>query len=258
MILAAFGNDWRATLNVFAGLFVVLTITWMILGRERRTPEHPGRQEPLQIRETGVVRGALGYRDLWVQGFGFVGATLCWSAFLAFYPTLMLNTHQISLQWSGAILALGVFVGGVAGLGLGYVVMNKGHGKLILQVMGILMPVTYLGMTMTGSIPILIGLTLLNGVAWGFWPILFTVPYDLPGIRPRQVAVAVAFTMMMSSVGTALGPLAAGLLHQALGDLQQTLFIISFTGLSLTAAGVLLRTGTHANLEEPAAVATAD
>jgi len=257
-MLAAFGNDWRATLNVFAGLFVVLTISWMILGRERRTPEHPGRQEPQQNQETGVVRGALGYRDLWVQGFGFVGATLCWSAFLAFYPTLMLNTYQLSLQWSGAILALGVFVGGAAGLGLGYVVMNKGHGKLILQVMGILMPMTYLGMIMTGSIPILIGLTLLNGVAWGFWPILFTVPFHLPGIRPRQVAVAVAFTMMMSSIGTALGPLAAGLLQQSLGDLQQTLFIISFTGLSLTAAGIFLRTGTHSNVEEPAEVAPAD
>ncbi len=219
-ILAAFGNDWRATLNVFAWLFVGLTVSWMILGRERRAPGHTRRQDLQEIRESGVVMGALAYRDLWVQGFGFVGATLCWSAFLAFYPTLMLNTYQLSLQWSGAILALGVFVGGAAGLGLGYVVMKKGHGKLILQVLGILMPVTYLGMIMTGSIPILMVLTLLNGVAWGFWPILFTVPFYLPGIRPRQVAVAVAFTMMMSSVGIALGPLAAGLLQQALGDLQ--------------------------------------
>ena len=263
-ILAAFGDDWRSTLNVFAGLFVLLTIAWMVFGRERRLPEQTSAQGPQGQqnlrggRETGVVRGALAYRDLWVQGFGFVGATLCWSAFLAFYPTLMLNTYQLSLHWSGAILALGVFVGGAAGLGLGFIVMNKGHGKVILQILGILMPVTYVGMIMTGSIPILIGLTLLNGVAWGFWPILFTVPFHLPGIRPRQVAVAVAFTMMMSSIGTALGPLTAGLLQQALGDLQQTLVIISFTGLSLTAAGVLLRTGTHANVEEPIEVAPAD
>ncbi len=257
-ILAAFGDDWRATLNVFAGLFVVLSVSWMILGKERRTPEHTRLQNPQESRETGVVLSALGYRDLWVQGFGFVGATLCWSAFLAFYPTLMLNTYQLSLQWSGAILALGVFVGGAAGLGLGYVVMNKGHGKFILQVLGILMPGTYLGMIMTGSIPILIVLTLLNGVAWGFWPILFTVPFHLPGIRPRQVAVAVAFTTMMSSVGIALGPLTAGLLQEAMGNLQQALSIISLTGLSLTAAGMFLRAGTLVNVEEPAGVAPAN
>jgi predicted MFS family arabinose efflux permease len=249
-ILAAFGYDWRATLNVFAGFFVVLTLSWMIWGRERKNPEQTGPQEPQETRETGVVRGALGFRDLWVQGFGFVGATLCWSAFLAFYPTLMLNTYQLSLHWSGAILALGVFAGGTAGLGLGYIVMKKGHGKLILQILGILMPVTYLGMIMTGSIPILIILALLNGVAWGFWPILFTVPFHLPGIQPRQVAVAVSVTMMMSSIGTALGPLSAGLFQQALGDLQQALFIISFSGFSLTAAGIFLRTGTQAQVED--------
>ena len=257
-MLVAFGNDWRSTLNVYAWLFVALTVSWMILGRERPTPEQARRPERQEIRESGVVLGALGHRDLWVQGFGFVGATLCWSAFLAFYPTLMLNTYQLSLQWSGAILALGVLTGGAAGLGLGYVVMKKGHSKIILQVMGIIMPVTYLGMILTGSIPILIALTILNGVAWGFWPILFTVPFHLPGIRPRQVAVAVSFTLMMSSIGTALGPLIAGLLQQALGDLQQTLFFISFTGLSLTAAGIFLRTGIQANAEEPAVVATAD
>lgn len=178
------------------------------------------------------------------------------SAFLAFYPTPMLNNYQLSLQWSGSILALGVLVGGAAGLGLGYVVMKKGHGKFILQVLGILMPVTYLEMIMTGSIPVLIGLSLLNGVAWGFWPILFTVPFHLPGIRPRQVAVA--FTMMMSSVGTALGPLTAGLLQQVLGDIQQTLFILSFTGLTLTVAGIFLRTGTQASVERPAKAAAGD
>ena len=257
-ILVAFGDDWRATLNVFAGLFVVLTIAWMILGKERRTPESASQQDPHALREINLVRGALGHRDLWIQGFGFVGATLCWSAFLAFYPTLMLDTYQVSLQWSGAILARGVFVGGAAGLWLGFIVMNKGHGNFILQVLGILMPVTYLGMIMTGSIPILIGLTLLNGIAWGFWPILFAVPFHLPGIRPRQVAVAVAFTMMMSSVGTALGPLTAGLLQQVLGDIQQTLFILSFTGLTLTVAGIFLRTGTQASVERPAKAAAGD
>jgi len=257
-ILAAFEDDWRSTLNVFAGLFVVLTVLWMTFGKERPIPSPANQQGTPGVREPGVVQGALAYRDLWIQGFGFVGATLCWSAFLAFYPTLMLDTYQLSLQWSGAILALGVFVGGAAGLVMGYIVMNKGYGKLILQILGILMPVTYLGMIITGSIPILIVLTLINGVAWGFWPILFTVPFHLPGIKPRQVAVAVAFTMMMSSTGTALGPLCAGLLQQMLGDLQQTLFILSFTGLSLTAAGILLRTGTQPNIQDSPEAAPAD
>ena len=63
-----------------------------------------------------VIKGALGYRDLWIGGLGFVGATMSFGAFLAFYPTLMLEEFDISLRLTGGILALGVIVGGVGGL----------------------------------------------------------------------------------------------------------------------------------------------
>ena len=46
--------------------------------------------------------------------------------------------------------------------------------------------------------------------------------------------------------------------QEALGDLQQTLFILSVTGLSLTAAGIFLRTGTQPNVKETAEPAPAD
>ncbi len=237
-ILAAFGDNWRATLNTFAGLFTVLLVLWILLGRERRTTEQRPRE---LIRDFGVVRGALGYRDLWIVGLGFLGANFAWSAFLSFYPSLMLHTYGVALTWSGAILAVGVLVGGGVGLWFGVLVMKGGNTKGFLRVLGVLMAVTYVAMTVTGNIPALMVLTILNGVAWGFWPLLFTVPFHLPGIRPRELAVSVAFTMMMTSCGGALGPLAAGFLQEALGDVRQTLVIISFTSLSLTAAGFLLR-----------------
>ena len=41
---------------------------------------------------------------------------MAWSAFLSFYPTMMFDTYEISLRWTGAILAVGVFVGGATGL----------------------------------------------------------------------------------------------------------------------------------------------
>jgi MFS family permease len=55
------------------------------------------------------------------------------------------------------------------------------------------------------------------------------------------VAVGLAFTTMMTSGGIALGPLITGFLQESLGDLRLALLIVSFSGLSLTAAGVLLR-----------------
>ena len=240
-ILSSLGNDWRSTLRSLGGLFVVLSILWVALGRDkgdRKRPEPDVSQE--EPEESGRVWGTLSYRDLWVGGLGFLGATLAWSAFLSFFPTLMLDRYGLSLSWSGAMLAVTVFVGGFTGLGFSYAVMVTDRGKEILQILGVLMAGTYAGMALTGSIPLLIALSLVNGIAWGFWPILFTIPFRLPGIRPRQVAVGLAFTTMMTSGGIALGPLITGFLQESLGDLRQALMIVSFTALSLTAAGSVL------------------
>ena len=239
-ILGAIGDDWRVMLRIFATYFAVLTVLWTVLGRERVTTEYLKREVP---RETGLLRGALNYRDLWVGGVGFMGATLAMSSFISFWPTLMLDTHHVSLAWSGTALAIDVFAGGAIGLVVGYIVMVRNNGKFFLKALGLLMATTYVGMTFVASVPFLLALAFLNGAAWGFWPILHTVPFQLPGIRPREVAVALAFTAMMISGGIALGPLIAGFLQEALGDLRLTLLIISFTPLSLSIAGILLRVG---------------
>ena len=237
-ILSSAGDNWRTVFYAFGVLFMLLTFLWLVLGRDRLTQEYRKREVP---RKAGLLRGALTYRDLWVSGFGFLGATLAWSAFLTFFPTLMLDTYEVSLQSSGIVLAVGILVGGISGLGVGYTVMTVGKRKGILLALGILMTGTYVGMTLVGSIALLAFLSFLNGIAWGFWPILHTVPFQLPGIRPREVAVALAFIVTMMSVGTALGPLVTGFLQEFLGDLRPALLIISFAALSLSAAGTLLR-----------------
>ena len=119
-----------------------------------------------------------------------------------------------------------------------YIASNTNNGKRLLQATGLLMVGTYAGITTTGSFAILVPLSILNGMAWSCWPILMTVPFRLPGIRPREVAVALAFIMMSISGGNAAGPLVAGFAQEALGgDVRLTLFLLSFSGISLTVAG---------------------
>ena len=105
------------------------------------------------------------------------------------------------------------------------------------------MAATFAAMTMTGSIPALLALTFVNGIAWGFWPVLYSVPFNLSGIRPREIAVSLAFIQMMSSAGITLGPLVTGLLQELTGDLRLVLMVISFASLSLCAAGLTMRHG---------------
>ena len=238
VILDLTNGDWRATLRIFGLYFAGVTLLWTLVGRERT---NVADQDVVAEKGLDVVKGALGHRDLWIGGLGFAGATMSFGAFLAFYPTLMLEEFDISLRLSGMILALGVVVGGIGGIGIAWAASTHGREGNYLQVLGILMICTNLGMVLTGSVPALFVLSFFNGVAWAFFPILVTVPFHLPGIRPRELAVAFAFTMMMTSVGTSLGPLFTGYLQEGLDDLKMALFLISFTSISLILAGSTLR-----------------
>ena len=90
-------------------------------------------------------------------------------AFLAFYPTLMLEEYDISLRLSGGILALGVIVGGMGGMVIAWAASATGREKNFLQILGLLMIGTNLGMVLTGSMPALFVLSFFNGVAWAFF-----------------------------------------------------------------------------------------
>ena len=237
-ILSAFGNDWRSTFRAFGILMGALTLLWMLLGKERVRQEASGHRD---ARETRILRGALGYRDLWLGGFGFLGPTMAFSAFVSFYPTLMLENYDVSLRWSGAILALGVLVGGVTGLGIGYAAARRSKEKPFLLALGALMAGTYVAMLLTGSIPVLMFVSFFNGLSWAFFPILITVPFLLPGIRPREMAIALSFTIMVTSLGSSLGPLITGYIQEVTGDLRLSLLIISFPALSLCVAGLTIR-----------------
>ncbi|MEC8890985.1 MAG: hypothetical protein VX426_04550, partial [Chloroflexota bacterium] len=66
------------------------------------------------------------------------------------------------------------------------------------------------------------------------------VPFHLEGIRPREIAVAVAVVMSMASLGSSIGPTLTGYLQETQGSLQVALRIISLSPLTLVVAGALL------------------
>ena len=154
---------------------------------------------------------------------------------------------------------MGIFVGGVCGLGFGWLVMVSDQGRTVLLGTGAIMAVTFAAMALTGSLPVLVVLTIVNGVAWGFWPVLYSVPFNLPGIRPREIAVSLAFVQMSSSAGIALGPLVAGIIQELTGDLRLSLIVVSFASLSLCGAGLVMKHGLSNRVPatpEPAASAS--
>ena len=174
VILELTNGDWRMTLRIFGLYFAAITMLWVILGKDRNNASD---QEVTPTKGFDVIKGALSHKDLWIGGLGFAGATMAFGAFLAFYPTLMLQEYGISLRLSGGILALGIIVGGVGGMAIAWAASTTGREKNFLQGLGLLMIGTNLGMVLNGSVPTLFVLSFFNGVAWAFFPILVTVPF---------------------------------------------------------------------------------
>ena len=239
-ILSGVGDSWRTVLLAFAAAIVVLILLWLAIGQERDADPDAAQRRGGQVE---LLKRVLKYKDLWIAGLGFTGATMGWAAFLNFYPTYMLTTSDVSLNWSGAILGLGILVGGLAGVALSFAVMSidAARRKNVLQFLGVIMAVTYLAMIRVDSIPALLVVSALNGVGWGFWPILSSVPFYIPGVRPREVAVGTSLVMTLGALGTFMGPLVTGIVQDRTDDLGLALTIVSFAPLSLAIVGTVLR-----------------
>ena len=244
IILSRVGDDWRRVLLTFAVSLGVLAILWAVLGSDGEEPDEDNQSEAdPEDGRLGIMRRVLGYKELWIAGAGSMGTTMAWSSFVNFYPTLMLDVYDVSLNWTGVLLAIGIATGGPSGVVLSRIVpqVSGGRRRNILQAIGVTMVLTYLAMTLTDSIPLLIVITLVSGLAQGYWPVLNSIPFYLPGIRPRESAVALSFMMTLGTFGVATGPALVGALQDWLGDLRLAMIIISFSPFMLVICSSLVQ-----------------
>ena len=245
IILSRVEDDWRSVLLTFAVTLGVLAVLWTVLGSDGEEGSESEQRESEDSDEDGrlgIIKRVLGYKELWIAGAGSMGTTMAWSSFVNFYPTLMLDVYDVSLNWTGLLLAIGIATGGPSGVALSRIVplVSGSRRRNILQAIGVTMVVTYLAMTLTDSIPLLIVITLVSGVAQGYWPVLNSIPFYLPGIRPRESAVALSFMMTLGTFGVATGPALVGALQDRLGDLRLAMMIISFAPLLLVICSSLV------------------
>ena len=168
-------------------------------------------------------------------------------SFNSFLPTLFVDFYDISLSKSGLIIALYILPGGFSGLTFGLLSKSSRSRSGILMISGIIISMSFLSMTLIDSYHLLIGIAIINGIAWGFFPLLFMVPFHIKNIRPREIAVSSATVMTMAAVGSSIGPTLTGFLQESLGSLEISLRFMAFSPLTLFIAGFLLRKTPQSN-----------
>ena len=90
-------------------------------------------------------------------------------------------------------------------------------------------------MELTSSPLLLIVLISGLGLIWIVYPVVQAMPFEFPGIRPREVAVIVSLINTLAALGFAAGPVVTGLVEEITGSLQTGLIVLSL----LTGIGVV-------------------
>ena len=237
LLLRALDDDWRTTFYIFAAGILGLTVIWHILGKERISPQY---QADMLAQTRSPISSIFRYRELWFLAFGVLGNAAAWSAFAIFWPSLMLEKFGLSELTSGSIIAIGGGVSAFAGIGVGLLTNKIGKKRVILWWCGVGMAATQVGFLWTGSIGWLVLITAVNGVAWSYFPIVLTIPFQLPNIKPREIATAIGFLETAVWAGALVGPILTGALEEYALDPRLALMVTAAMPISLSIAAMLL------------------
>ena len=240
-ILVLWLGSWRDALYVMSGVAFLTAGFWLVFGKERDTAEY---RERMQAQLQSPLLTIFKYKQLWIMGLGMATSMMAQTAFQTFWPTFAQNEYGIALTYSGLIIGVMSIASMPAKVGVTILPFLVDRTPMVLVACGLGMWATFLGFLYIGSLPALFLMGVLNGVSFSFIPLVMTRIYNLPGIKPREVAVAVALMFTLLWAGGALGPLLAGLVQEATDDLRLGLVITSFGSLSLSLSGLaLLGTG---------------
>ena len=64
------------------------------------------------------------------------------------------------------------------------------------------------------------------GIVWIIYPVIQVLPFEFPGISPREVAVINALVLTLTGLGFAVGPVVTGIIAQVTGSLETGLLVL--------------------------------
>ena len=200
----------------------------------------PDAETERESKEPVSIRNTLRYKELWLLAFGLVGVEMTFASYLTFWPSHMKDTYGIDIQTSALIWAIGGMVAGPSGLGINLLINRTGRRRTALRIGGVLISVTTVALLYSGSFPLLVVISLLHGLSFTFFPVIFTIPFQLKGIRTREIAVAMGFLRSALMIGAMGGPVVAGVLHELTDDRRLALTIVGMAGLTLSIGAFFL------------------
>ena len=231
-------DSWRIIYFASGVASLAMPLVWLVLGRERITPRYDAE---MRSQESNPLRAILRYKELWIIGLGQLGAGISFSAHSTFWPSYMLDRYDTSLLATSTAMALGAVFSLIAGIGVAVLVMRVGRKRQILLPIGIILALVSVPQLLTGFYPAQVMFQSVNATGLSIFSIIvIAIPFELPGIKPREIAVALAFLQTTLFIGSSFGPILAGVVQEVTNDLQTGLMVTGFAPVLMTVAAMLL------------------
>ena len=237
VVLELLDNSWRNTLHVFGLLSLAMAIAWHIFGKERITQDYEAQHGRQKFSSLRVV---LEHKEIWLLAVGMVGVGVNFSSFSTFWPSLRLDEYGMSLKASAVVMAVGGGFSSVSGLAVGILVSRFGRKRQVLLLAGAILAGTAAPLLWVGSYPVLFAVFMVQSVGWSFFPVLMTIPFELRGIKPREVAIVTSSIYTVVWIGAFVGPILTGAIQEWTGSLRAGLLIAGLAPASLIVTGLLL------------------
>jgi MFS family permease len=237
LLITWLDDSWRSASNVIGLSLLALSMGWLVLGRDGKHLDTT-RHEPVQrVNPLAIVRR---YKELWILAAGMFGNGVNFTGFSVFWPSFRIEQFDMSAFEVSVVMGIGGVFTSISGLTVGLIVSRRGWKRKVLIFSGIVLATTTLGMLWVGPIWALVLLFVVQSAGWTFFPSATTIPYELPGIKPRETVVAISTLFMSLWGGSFVGPIMSGLIQDFTGDLRLAIVVTSLGPLLMTIGALFL------------------
>lgn len=226
-LLILFGG-WRHTFYALAVLMAAAAVLWLVFSRDpdaepaaESAAATPGSAPEAAAKESTPIRAVFRHRVIWHWGICTAFCLFGVASFSVFWPTYLMEERGLSLRMAG-LFAAGIPAGNVVGaLQANWIRQQVTARRQQMYITGVVCSASMLLMTLAPVGPLLpLGAFGLGWACMQVFPTIMALPFELPSVKPREIAVLSSFMMSLFTVGPVLGPLVTGTVQQATGSLS--------------------------------------
>ena len=231
-------GSWRIAYAVLGGFFAAQIVAWVLVAREKHAPPQPPEPDD-DYREHSPWLALRRFPQGWLLAVVMLFLSATWTGIVTFLPTLWVEERDIALTLGGPLLGFlyyGLIPGGFLG---GWLLGKLRSRKTLLVVPALLNAVFGVAITLSEAPALLMVFITGLGLVWVATPAIQVLPFEFPGVLPREVAVLTGLILTFMGFGFAIGPMLVGVVAQLTGSIQTGLIALSLlTGLGVIAGAL--------------------